>query len=94
MTNPSSGVISLEAALVRDDGAVAYLNGREILRSNMAQGNVRYDTFASLTVGGDEESAFQPFTVDPALLAVGKNEIAVEVHQTSRTSSAISFAFE
>ena len=60
----------------------------------MAQGNVRYDTFASLTVGGDEESAFQPFTVDPALLVEGKNVIAVEVHQTSRTSSDMSFDFE
>jgi hypothetical protein len=94
VTNPSSGVISLEAALVRDDGAVAYLNGKEILRSNMAQGNVRYDTFASLTVGGDEESAFQPFTIDPVLLVEGKNVIAVEVHQTNRTSSDISFDFE
>ena len=60
----------------------------------MAQGNVRYNTFASLTVGGDEESAFQPFTVDPVLLVEGKNVIAVEVHQTSRTSSDISFDFE
>ena len=93
VTNPA-GVTSLEAALVRDDGAVAYLNGKEILRSNMPQGNVRYNTFASLTVGGDEESAFHPFTVDPALLVEGKNVIAVEVHQTSRTSSDIGFDFK
>ena len=93
VTNPA-GVISLEAALVRDDGAVVYLNGKEILRSNMPQGNIRHDTFAPLTVGGAEESAFQPFTVDPVLLVEGKNVIAVEVHQTSRTSSDISFDFE
>ena len=93
VTTPT-GVISLEAALVRDDGAAAYLNGKEILRSNMPQGNIRYDTLASLTVGGEEESAFQPFTVDPILLVEGKNVIAVEVHQTSRTSSDISFDFE
>ena len=79
---------------MRDDGAAAYLNGKEILRSNMPQGNIRYDTLASLTVGGEEESAFQPFTVDPILLVEGKNVIAVEVHQTSRTSSDISFDFE
>ena len=93
VANPA-GVISLEAALVRDDGAVAYINGKEILRSNMPQGNIRYDTLASVTVGGEEESAFQPFTVDPVLLVEGKNVIAVEVHQTSRTSSDISFDFE
>ena len=79
---------------MRDDGAVAYLNGREIHRSNLPQGNVRHDTFASLTVGGNEESAFHPFTFDPALLVEGKNVIAVEVHQTSRTSSDISFDFK
>jgi hypothetical protein len=93
VTNPV-GVISLEASLVRDDGAVVYLNGKEILRSNMPEGNIRYNTFASLTVGGEEESAFQPFTVDPALLVEGKNVIAVEVHQTNRTSSDISFDFK
>ena len=93
VTNPA-GVISLEASLVRDDGAVVYLNGKEILRSNMPKGNIRYNTFASLTVGGEEESAFQPFTVDPAMLVEGKNVIAVEVHQTNRTSSDISFDFK
>jgi hypothetical protein len=93
VTDPA-GVTSLEAALVRDDGAVAYLNGKEILRSNMPQGNVSYNTFASLTVGGDEESAFHLFTVDPVLLVEGKNVIAVEVHQINRTSSDIGFDFE
>ena len=93
VTTPT-GVISLEASLVRDDGAVVYLNGKEILRSNMPEGNIRYNTFAPLTVGGEEESAFQPFTVDPVLLVEGKNVIAVEVHQTNRTSSDISFDLE
>jgi hypothetical protein len=93
VTTPT-GVISLEASLVRDDGAVVYLNGKEILRSNMPEGNIRYDTFAPLTVGGEEESAFQPFAVDPVLLVEGKNVIAVEVHQTNRTSSDISFDLE
>ena len=88
------GVTSLEAALMRDDGAVAYLNGREIHRINLPQGNIRHNTFASLTVGGDEESEFHPFTIDPALLVEGKNVIAVEIHQTSRTSSDISFDFK
>ena len=88
------GVTSLEAALMRDDGAVVYLNGKEIHRSNLPQGNVRHNTFASITVGGDEESSFHPFSFDPALLVEGKNVIAVEVHQTSRTSSDISFDFK
>ena len=42
VANPA-GVISLEASLVRDDGAVVYLNGKEILRSNMPEGNIRYN---------------------------------------------------
>lgn len=88
-----AGVTALEGALLRDDGAVVYLNRREVTRSNMPQGSIGYTTFASTTAGGDDESAFHSFAIDPALLVKGKNVIAVEVHQANRTSSDISFDF-
>ena len=88
-----AGVTSLEGALQRDDGAVVYLNRREVTRSNMPQGTIGYTTFASTTAGGGDESAFHSFAIDPALLVKGKNVIAVEVHQANRTSSDISFDF-
>lgn len=77
--------------LVRDDGAIVYLNGTEILRSNMGKGNVTYKTVSSAVVGGADESKFFEFTIDAGKLVDGKNLLAVEIHQASVTSSDLSF---
>src|SRR6185295_17505948 len=42
--------------LVRDDGAVVYINGVEVFRSNMPEGPISYNTFATVAVGGAEET--------------------------------------
>ena len=83
----------LEAQIISDDGAIAYLNGKEIHRTNMPNGNIRYNTLASSTIGGDDESIFKKFEVLPNLLVQGKNTLAIEIHQSSQTSSDISFDF-
>jgi hypothetical protein len=44
-------------SLKRDDGAVIYLNGEEVVRANMATGSIAYDTYASSSVSGPEELA-------------------------------------
>jgi hypothetical protein len=80
--------------LLRDDGAVAYLNGHEIVRSNMPSGPIDSSTVASSTVGGDDEDAFFEYYVDSDSLRTGTNVLAVEIHQRSGTSSDISFALE
>lgn len=90
ITNPSD-VNELKLRLMRDDGAVVYLNGTEILRSNMPAGTVTYSTLATTAVGGDEESTFFEFTFDNTNLVTGENVLAVEMHQSSGTSSDISF---
>ena len=85
----------LSLGLVRDDGAVVYLNGQEVARSNMPTTAIDYQTGAASTVGGGEEDTFHEYTVDPAgLLVEGENTLAVEVHQTSPTSSDMSFDLE
>ncbi|MBN2475332.1 MAG: lamin tail domain-containing protein [Pirellulales bacterium] len=79
----------LTVEVLRDDGAVVYLNGQEIARSNMPGGEINY-----LTPSGDatgSESTFYAYAVDPALLVEGENVLAVEVHQRSGTSSDVSF---
>jgi tartrate-resistant acid phosphatase type 5 len=81
----------LTLELQRDDGAVVYLNGQEVARSNMPSGTVAYSTRASSAVGGASESTFYSFTVNPALLLNGTNLLAVEIHQSSPSSSDISF---
>lgn len=76
--------------LLRDDGAIVYVNGVEVDRSNMPQGTVDYDTFASSPAegpDGDEVSV----VFSASLLSKGTNVVAVEVHQATASSSDLSF---
>ncbi len=86
--NANSG---LKISLLRDDGAVVYINGVEVARSNMPSGNITYNTFAASTVAGQEEDTFYEYNISSSVLQAGQNIIAVEVHQRSRTSSDVSF---
>ena len=88
------GVALLTLALLRDDGAVVYLNGVEALRTNMHGGRVRYKTRARHAVGGSQEGQFLQHALDPALLVDGRNTLAVEIHQVRGSSSDISFDCE
>jgi hypothetical protein len=83
---------NLSLGLLRDDGAVVYLNGQEVLRDNMPAGTIEYQTLASSTVGGAAESNFYPFVLSPSVLVIGTNVMAVEVHQRALDSSDLSFA--
>jgi hypothetical protein len=85
---------SLTFRLLRDDGAVVYLNGQEVLRSNMPGGSINYLTTASSTVGGSDEDTFFATTLSTAGLLNGDNVLAVEVHQRGGASSDISFDLE
>jgi hypothetical protein len=93
VANPSS-ITALNLSLVRDDGAVVYLNGTEIYRNNMPSGTIAYTTLASTTIGDADESAWYSANVNPAQLVAGNNVIAVEIHQCVATSSDISFDFQ
>jgi len=88
-------VSELTLNLLRDDGAVIYLNGQEIRRDNMPEGAVDYRTPGSPNVGGGDEWTFFTKTIDPAgRLVDGTNVLAVEVHQSSGGSSDVSFDLE
>ncbi len=87
-----AAVTRLAATLVRDDGAVVYLNGQEVYRTNMPQGTILYNTYASSAVG--DERLDNNFTIDPALLLQGVNVIAAEVHQDRGASSDTYFSLE
>lgn len=75
--------------LMRDDGAVVYLNGTEVERSNMPDGDVSYETLASSST--TDETGYGAFSLDPALLVEGQNVLAVEVHQSAVDSSDLGF---
>lgn len=82
---------SLLLNLMRDDGAVVYLNGVEVARSNMPSGTISYTTLASTAVGATNESTYYPYTIPTSLLVSGTNVLAVEIHQNGKTSPDLSF---
>ncbi len=75
--------LALRIHLQRDDGAIVYLNGTEIARSNMKEGTFTFLTFSTEETTGDEERAFFTFNIDPSILRADRNVIAVEVHQSA-----------
>ena len=81
---------SLVFDVLRDDGAVVYVNGTEAFRMNMPAGTVNYNTLATAAVNGSDETTY--YRVKTAnLLKTGTNVIAVELHQNAAGSSDLSF---
>ena len=85
-----SGVTRLQLREVLDDGALYYLNGSEIYSNRMPAGPYTYST---LTSAGSTEPHPLEGPSDLPLLALvpGDNVLAVEVHQSSGTSSDVVF---
>ncbi len=88
-----SAIDGLRLQLIRDDGAVVYLNGIEVARSNMPEGPVNAQTLAfdsEIT-----ELTWQEMDLESIdALQQGENILAVEIHQWSKTSSDTSFDLE
>lgn len=84
----TSAMTSLTLNLTRDDGAVVYVNGVEVGRSNMPTGTISFSTTAASTVSGANTDNF---TIPVSALVNGNNLIAVEIHQASNGSSDIIF---
>lgn len=73
----------------RDDGIVIYVNGTEVKRNNLPSGTISYTTLA--TDASDDGGTVQTATIATSAFVEGSNTIAVEIHQTSASSSDISF---
>jgi Common central domain of tyrosinase/Bacterial Ig domain len=80
--------------VMRADGAIVYLNGREIYRVNLPTGTVNTDTMATQKLTGLESDAFFPVKIDPAELRRGKNVIAAEIHLHSPQCDDMRFNLE
>jgi hypothetical protein len=85
----TTGMDSFVLHLSVDDGAVIYLNGSEIVRTNMPSGTISGTTLANASPA--DENAFVAFAVNRNLLLPGENILAAEVHQVSAGSSDVSF---
>ncbi len=82
--------------MLRDDGAVVYLNGTEVFRSPSmppAPAVIAYTTFADNQGAAPADNSIDLATLSAAPLASGTNVVAVEVHQFDLGSSDLSFDF-
>ncbi len=82
-----SGRSNFELTTFVDDGAVIYVNGQELGRSNMPTGTV-----SNLMVSSSANNGITAtFNVPVSMLKEGANLIAVEVHQYLGTSTDVLF---
>ncbi|HEX5176793.1 MAG TPA: LamG-like jellyroll fold domain-containing protein, partial [Chthoniobacteraceae bacterium] len=65
--------------LLADDGACVYLNGTELIRSNLPVGTLSHTTLASTPKRA--APLLQGFTIPASTLRNGDNVLAIEVHQ-------------
>jgi hypothetical protein len=67
VANPDA-FLGLQLRLLRDDGAVVYLNGTEVTRDNMPAGVIEPETLASAGVSGAAEKALHTTILAPQSL--------------------------
>jgi len=83
----------LHLRIARDDGAIVYINGVEVYRTNMPTGPILPEDSAAQTVSFWFETAWIDTFIDVEPLRVGRNSVAVEVHQIRSSSSDLFFDF-
>ncbi len=87
-------VQSITARLMRDDGAIVYLNGSEVWRENMPASTISFSTLASSEISGPSQTEFVSRALNSSALLYGANVIAVEIHQDSPATPDARFDFE
>jgi len=78
-------VARLRLVLIYDDGAVVYLNGKEVARRNLPEGKLDSETVALRAIGATGE--FRAMIPVELLKFEAVNTVAVEMHQSGPTSS-------
>jgi len=86
--NPSA-FSNFTISITYDDAYAIYVNGNEVERHAGLAANAAYDDYATNSVG---DNANDTLSIPTSSFVTGTNVIAVEMHQSSQTSSDISFA--
>lgn len=79
-------VLTISGEVIRDDGVILYLNGREIFRENVGNGTVAYSDYTGTQADENEIPKFS-YLLSPGELLEGNNVLAVEVHNANSGSS-------
>jgi lysophospholipase L1-like esterase len=85
---------NLNLRLNQADGAIVWLNGRELYRLNLRPGPVSFQDTATALVTGDPLNTYYPTSHPIASLPAGTNVLAVEVHKSSPSALNLSFDVE
>jgi hypothetical protein len=86
-----AGITNLFTRVLRDDGVAVYLNGIEVQRNGLADAA----GFLDFAVNAGDDGYTPYFTnIPPTLLSNGVNVIAAEIHQSTASSTDISFYLE
>ena len=86
--------LAYEIKLLRDDGAVVYINGKELIRDNMPSSTITSNTLAVSTTKGQDEHKYYQYFFDKSIFNEGENTILVSVHQSYQSSSDCIFSLE
>jgi hypothetical protein len=88
LSNDLTAAVTLTSTNLLDDGAVYYLNGTDVGRIRMPEGEVGYNT---LGFSPAAEGVPDTLPIPSASRVPGDNVMAVEVHQSSIGSSDVAF---
>lgn len=92
--NDISKFKGFEFRLQRDDGAIIYVNGKELYRDNMPDGHITHSTKSTQVVDTENESTFYVKIFDATVFKTGENIISAQVHQCNTYSSDCIFSLE
>ena len=87
--NDASSHNLIQLDMIVDDGAIVYVNGTEVFRTNMPGGAVVASTLAAGSI--QNSNIVVSGNVAPSVLVNGTNVIAVEVHQAAPDSPDLTF---
>lgn len=85
---------NLSLRLNRACGAVVWLNGQELLRTNLPPGPISYQSLATAQVSGDYLNTYFPANLAIPSLPAGTNLVAVEIHHVAASFPYLTFDME
>lgn len=89
---PSEEDVSFIFRVLVDDGVIVYINGKEVFRLGIPEGDVTYNSFS---LDGQSENIYEKvYVLKKNILLSETNVIAVEYHQVSATSSDVGWDLE
>jgi hypothetical protein len=78
--------------VVHDEGAIIYINGQEVARSEMMPlGVISHTTAARQTINSSLENRFFTYKINNSYFVTGENTIAISVRNKSTSDSDVSF---